>query len=498
MTALLVFSCNKNRFDLDHIETVEGSGQWKLPIGSVHTTLGDVMKQFGENELISYDEDGNLQIKYSFQMDDVIKGSNFLSLGTFNHSTHVNFANPYPGVPLPLPIDTVLHIQNVLKLHPDSATIESAVVKTGTLLLTLQSNLGNVSEVVVSSPDIIMPDGDTLHTTENTVDLAGASFHMHDEFGQADSTLTLNYAIYYQLTGIDDPNYDVTTIIGLNDLKLAELSGYVNHFTYDFSMDTAFSLPLNNIEGQLNLVGAKIDVLEKNTFENLHAILRIDQAELYGGNAAPSMVFSHYPYVLDIIPSPTFVNIMDDETITLGVSTEYNAIRFQGGVDFNPTAEQLIVIRDTSSLSLGIDALIPMQFNISDVTYIDTLDLNMGEISAPSLIKEIALTMLFDSEIPFDLKAQLFTINSQTGLVTDSLLTNGLEVRGSYDGRPVQSEAVVSLTQGHLQSLLEADKLLMRFVVSTDNHDVILNLDNGLGVTLKADVIYGGSIDINE
>ena len=45
--------------------------------------------------------------------------------------------------------------------------------------------------------------------------------------------------------------------------------------------------------------------------------------------------------------------------------------------------------------------------------------------------------------------------------------------------------------------LMKSGRLMMRFGVDTDEHDVWLNLDNGLGITIKADVIYGGTIEIN-
>ena len=161
LVAILMLSCNKNRFDFDNLETVEGSGQWKLPIGNVSTTLGDVLKQLGENDLISYDEDGNLQIHYSFKLNDILKGSSFLSLGTMNFSSEIRFANPFPGYHLPDPIDTVYRFQQSIELDADSAVLETAVIKTCTMLSTIQGNLGNVSRVEISSSDITMPNGDS-------------------------------------------------------------------------------------------------------------------------------------------------------------------------------------------------------------------------------------------------------------------------------------------------------------------------------------------------
>lgn len=504
LTALLMFSCNKNRFDFNELNSVEGSGQWKLPIGNVQVTLGDVMTQFGNNELVSYDANGNLQIRYQLELEKILKGSTFLNLGTMNFNSENKFPNPFPGIPI-TPIDTVFRFQQTMELSTDSAGIESAIVKSGELLLTLVTNLGNVSEIVLSSSGIIESNGDSLvrHFNElngNTVDLSGATFHLHDpETGVADSTLTLNYAIHYQLTGIDDPEYEVTTIIGLDKLKFQQISGYIDSFIYTFDYDTTFSLPLNNVEGQATLVGADIQINEKNTFEGLFAELQINQAEFYGDGIPASPIFHTYPYVLQVVPSTEYVNVLPDETIDLTVNTNFNAVRVAAVLDFNPAnVDRLVTINEDASLDMQVDATIPMKFNVPGVYYTDTLDLNLSDITALDLVKQVLLTVLFDSEIPFNLSGQLYTLNSLTGQVTDSLLTHAMYLNGSFDGSKVRTNVEIDVTHDRLDHLLAADKLIMRFGVNTDSHDVILNLDNGIGLTLRADVIYGGSAEIDQ
>lgn len=503
LMALLMLSCNKNRFNFDELNTVEGSGQWKLPIGSVQMTLGNLMTQFGNNELVSYDAEGNLQIRYRLELEKILKGSTFLNLGSINFSTENVFPNPFPGIPIS-PIDTVFRFEQKMELSTDSAGIETAIIKSGELVLNLETNLGNVSEIVLSSSSIIEATGDSLvrhfsNLNSNKVDLAGATFHLHDPVtGVADSTLTLNYAIYYQLTGIDAPDYEITTTIGLNKLKFEEISGYIDNFVYTFDYDTSFSLPLNNIVGQATLVGADIQINERNTFGNLHAELQIDQAEFYGGDVAPSPIFNHYPYILQVVPSTEYVNVLPDETIDLTVDTRFDAVRVSAFLNFNPNnADRLVTINESSSLDMLVDATIPMKFNIPGVYYTDTLDLNLSNITAPDLVKEIVLTVLFDSEIPFNLAGQLYTYNSYNGQVTDSLLAQAMHFDGSFDGSNVRSSAEISITHDRLAHLLAADKLILHFGVDTDNQNIILNLDNGIGLNLKADVIYGGSVDIN-
>ena len=43
VTAMLMFSCNKNRFDFDNLESINVSGQWNLPLGSANISLGDLL-----------------------------------------------------------------------------------------------------------------------------------------------------------------------------------------------------------------------------------------------------------------------------------------------------------------------------------------------------------------------------------------------------------------------------------------------------------------------
>ena len=498
MVALLTVSCNKNRFDFDNLSSVEGSGHWKLPIGSVNTTLRNVFSQLAEDGLISYDNEGNLQITYHFEMDNVIKGSNFLTLGTYNFSTDISFENPYVGVPLPEPIDTVYYFRQLLEITTDSATIETAVIKSGSLLLTVMSNLGNVTEVVMSSPDITMPNGDSLHTTNNEVDLAGATFRLHDENGVVDSTLVLNYAIHYQMDGLNDENYEITTIVGLNDIKIQELTGHINEFVYEFELDTSFMLPVDNVSGELKLVGAEIGINEKNTFGNLYAQMLINYAEFYGDNVAPAPIFHNYPFMVNIVPSYTYTTALSEGSLDIDITTGHNAIRLAGLVDFNPLgADRLVSIYDTSVLGLTVDARIPMQFNIPGVAYRDTFDISFESIDITDFINEVDLHIGFDSELPFNISAQLYTLDSITGRVTDSLLVNELEIDGSFDGRPVMTETVASITHERLNSLFASRQMVMRAAINTGGNDILINLDNGLGLTLKADVIYDGTIDFD-
>ncbi len=493
--ALLMFSCNKNRFDLDHLESVEGSGQWKLPIGAAHVTLRQVFTQLSQNDLVSYDEDGNLQIAYRFIMDNIIKGSNFMTLGSYEFDAALTLPNGYyeQGVVIHGLVDTTLFFKQKIEIKTDSlSTIESVEIDAGVLSLELNSNMFEIKSCLLSSPDIFIGN-DTLASDISDVHLAGASFQMN---GGNDS-IVLNYAINCTLdsTFLLQPDLVLNTHLQLVDLEIGEIKGHLDEFTYEFRVDTSFVLPLDNFNGDLALVGAKLQIDHKSTFGNLVTQLTIDTAEFYGADAAPSPIFSHFEPI-DISYSEDFVS--STEILNFGINTKHNAFRLSGMVDFNPGGlNNLITIDRSSTLGLGIDARIPFRFNIPGVYYLDTFDIDFAKVDVSNFISEVDLHIIFDSELPFNLSAQLYTVDSLTGRVTDSLFVEDFSISASYDGSPVKTETEVAVTHSRLNSLFSAKKVLMRANLNTEGNDVILNLDNGLGLVLKADVIYGGSLEIH-
>lgn len=491
LIAVLLFSCNKNRFDLDHLESAQGSGQWKLPIGSMHVTVMDMLNQLGENKLITQDETGNLLIRYSFPMENLIQGHTMLSLGSFNNTASFRFDKPDWEKSV---IDTVFFVRQAVPIDADSASIVSAKIKEGTLIQTFQGNLTSMLvDFRISSPNIIMIDGDSLNTDASNFNLAGASLRLGHSEGALD-TLYFNFAIHCMLQEITDPYYELVSVIGISNLKLSELSGFIDSYVYEYSQDSSFSLGLSNLHGQMAFVDAQMRVEEKNTFGNLNAQLRIDRAEFYGGHTQPSPVFSHYPYVLNLVESPTYTDITPaGETTTIGINTEYDSFGFDAAFNLNPGQESsLVTITDTSSLSLKLHATIPMKFNSTGISYLDTMNLNMSNIETPELLKQILLTFMIDSELPLNLNAQFYTLDPVTEQITDSLVVNPLHIGASFTGEPVHTEAQIDVTHERLEHLFKSKRLMMRFDIDTDGHNAVLTNTSGLSIALKADVVYGG------
>ena len=205
-------------------------------------------------------------------------------------------------------------------------------------------------------------------------------------------------------------------------------------------------------------------------------------------------MFSHYPYVLNLVESPTYTDITPaGETVTIGLNTEFDRFGFDAAFNLNPNQESsLVTITDTSSLSLKLHATIPLKFNSSGISYLDTMNLNMSSIETPDILKQILLTASFNSEMPLNLNAQFYTLDPVTNQITDSLVVNPLHIGASFTGKPVHSEAQISVTHKRLEHLLKSKGLMMRFDIDTEGQNAVLTNTSGLTISLKADVIYGG------
>lgn len=498
LATMLFFSCNKNRFNYDHLNSVEGSGQWKLPIGSAHATIGDVLKQFSENDLVTYDENGNLKIEQHFEMSNPILGSDIINLKDTVYTDRMTSINPYPFV-LPEPVDAIIPQSMKILVHSDDIHLDYAKFKSGHLSLTITSNTGllginlQIPGILTANNTPLEVDLDVQTGNPTLIPLNGCVIETIGD------SLELNFQIHYQIQNLLDPDLIFDATLGLHSVEIEELRGEIDTYSVPLALDTAFELPFNDVEGQLSIVDAQLRIFRINTF-GLGARLVIDTAMLYGEGIAPSYIFDvSSPTVVEINSSNSeeFTLAMEKD-VDLSIDTRINSILLAGDLILNPEGfNNQVSINSSSKFALAIDAIVPMKFNIPGVTYLDTIDINLGALEMPELISEVLMNVSLSSEMPFNLEAQLYLYDSQNDEILGSLTDEYMLIGGCYDGTPVVSDVDLSITQNKLQDLMKADKILMKIGINTDNHDVVLNLQDGLQLTIKADVVYGGGVDFN-
>ena len=492
MLAVITLSCNKNRFDFSELNSAEGSGEWKLPIASVNVTLSRLMSQLSSNEYVAIDPNGNIKLKFDFEKDPVLSMADVMRYQDTEVPFTFTFDNPYQSEPVH--IDTAILFSHTVELGADSAHLEELKLRTGSLIFQLESNLGQIDSIIVTSPNISFPNGDTLNAFVDVLgsadlDLTGATIHL-DSY-----TLNFNFRIHYWLSGIDAVEYYVNTDIGIRDLDIEYLSGYIDSYETPVEFDSLYDFDLGNVDGALSLLDAKIQVQQKNTCDNLNARVTIDTLMFYGGNLPPALVFDH-PVELNVVSgTPDFVDAFN-QSFNIHMSSQQTGVFLAGSAVANPGGlNNLVTISDTSCISLKVNAEWPFKFNIDAVTYMDTVDLNVSSFDVPELIKEVRLLIDFESRLPFSIGAQLFAYNTATGKMTE-IMSNGHLLSGAYNGNAEKSETVVTINHDNLGDFFVSDKLIMKLGITTDGHDAQLNInENALDMVIKAEVDYGGEVD---
>ena len=528
VTAMLLFSCYKDRYNFENLESIHASGQWKLPIGTASVTLEQVMEQLTVNNQIEYVNivtGGNGDFYVSFRN----------KFEAFNASQIWSILNNYASFQLILPPiennlaginvpDSLLPLSETIKCHQEvyldelnnnpeaKVSIEKLHIKSCILSLLVEGNLANITSVVVSSPDIHKESNplDTLalvftDETGFSSSLADYVFNMKDYSGMEEPYLKMNYVVNYDFYGSDEPEYNLALTLGFKDIVIGELSGYVDRYLYEFDEDTVFSLPLGNLSGELSLLDAKLRVDEVSSFRGLVARLQIDKAQLHGEEGGPTFDLFEYPHFIEVGEHSII-----EETLNLNYNTEFNAVRLAGVLDLNPEgANHLISIYDTSSIVVDVDAMVPFKFNSSGVTYSDTIDLNLPEdvtsgysqMEPAKIIKEVKLYVTVDSRLPINLGAQLYLLDAKTGMILATLLPTEELIKGKFDDldanpKPETTSFEISITQDLLDRFMQANKIKMNFKLDTNSQDICLNSRQGLGITLKMDVIYDGDVNI--
>ena len=494
LLAIVCASCKKEHYDMDHLQGADVEGEVLLPIGSASFTLSKLMQQFQIDSLITCSEDGIFSFQFHYEDYGVINGQELLRFKDLDYSEHYSFMNPYP-FETPQTIDTVFHLSQTIRFESEHIHVMKAEMKTGHFDFNVNSNIGLLQRVVLRSSDIrdiegyeLMLDFD-LNSSDIQFDLDG----MHYSTDTA-NTLDLSYDVYVRLNSVTDPNLFFDVEVHGRDLAIREMSGYVDAYESRNYIDTTFNLFPGNVSGALEVHGARMSLLERNTFD-LEARLDVDTAWVFDDGDVPFSIFGPQQVSVDV-PSQPFFGQVFERSINGKISANETGVYASSNFIVNPSGmSDLVSVSDTCSIDVVIDTEIPFAFVVDDVRYLDTTVLELSEIKKPEQIEKLTLELTITSTIPLNMNAQFFTYDSETERITDTLVAKDKLIAASFDGRPTMTEVVLEVTGEKIRHLVESDRLISCYELDTEAHDVVLNGQQGVDVYMKARVKYNGIVD---
>ena len=121
--------------------------------------------------------------------------------------------------------------------------------------------------------------------------------------------------------------------------------------------------------------------------------------------------------------------------------------------------------------------------------------MNLANLKVPELIKELTLELTFNSVLPFYLNASFYMFDSETGMITDTLLGDSKVIKASFDGKPVTTEVKLVVDEDRIENVLHSNRIIMSYKLDTENHNLYLNLNQKLDLSVKGRAKYKGNVD---
>lgn len=484
----LLASCNKDHYNVSNVHGVNAQGEVLLPIGSKTFTMMDLMERFQIDSLITCDDDGSLSFDYFYEGLGVLSGEEILRFKDLHYEEHYSIDNPH--VDTQSTLDTVVDVQRTLTFQADHIEVLDALMKSGYLDFTLNTNVGVLRRVTLSSPDIMDAEGNDFvtdfypHSGHFGFDLAG--LHYHTDIA---NSLTFEYELYCTYVPTADPQLFVDFKIEGVDLAFSEMTGYLEPYDSRNRIDTTFSLFPHNLTGTLDVRDVMMRVSERNTF-GVDARLVVDTAQIICEGITPYSVFDPMPLVVELPARNTFGEVFN-RPLSGEITPNGGGVMASSLFIVNTSGEEnLITVYDTCNLDVRVDVSLPFSFIVNDVQYFDTVNLDLSGMELPDMIEQLTLELTFSSTLPVDLTGRFYMYDSEHEIITDTLVGEGKLIEASYDGQPTQTTLSLDVTEERIERVLHSDRIIMRYVLDTEARDVKLNTNQRLTLFVKAKAKY--------
>lgn len=522
MMSLLLFSCKK---DIEELRKI-GNGEFAVvdweptfvaPLINTRTTLGEAYTKL--NSAIKDLEEDNLYL--SINSEDVFeleyKSSvyspslnGFYDIPTINKQMEVvvpqETIDAIGALPVGLPLtssiyDTTLYFD----IEPSyGALLEYIHTSGGEVNVTYNHNFNQEMGMNIKIRSI---------TNRSTTDTLSFNFD-----GQASApSQSLNATLDNHLINLKatDPNtqadiYNHLEIYVSLDGRVTNPTLSGNKFTIDFEIGSYF---IDYIQGYLGVFNVNLPTgeytldifedldLEGNHFKNpsvylgvnstlgLPLTLTIDSLDFnYENDGYKSLGVEGdvvnvigVDYLSDIPSNPGYseylinsASQLDELLNTKPVDLKHKFI--VSSFEQNQANKYSFFLKDTSHVRVDVTAKLPTVFSVYDYSRIDTTKLTFGDSlnteeeidSIVDLLDRAALKLVFENQLPFDVEAQAYIIDTVTGVVLDSLFSNGFHTilanTDIVDGIAQEAQDIttyIEIDQDKFESLLKGSHIVI-------------------------------------
>lgn len=415
---------------------------------------------------------------YSDSVMGALKASDFLSdIEDTDFSTSTDFS--LDAVEEEEEVDTMLFSEKFTEIpfEYDGFKINEVIMRSGTFTfdLVLTPEIPMLKKVAIWSDQLLTPDNDTLvieidyEHGRKSVDLSGCKIKPdEDDKVYFSSWVTIHYDPQIGFEG-GDFTCDLTgqlTDVAFETIYATATKPIDSIFTQTVDIDFG----VNGLTGSAFLHVPDVSVSYCNTF-GLWAHGDITTLDLVNENTGlVTDLLVNDSVSLDIRPTNgQFVNEpIDWFTDEIDALAGYNKLDFQGHVIIARAGEE-ISISDTSEVHLVADIEMPLAFKISELHYLDTIEVNFSgnddnNVNIDDYFDEIDFFIDYNNHIP--LQVGLQGIFLKDGQVLDSLFEREQTILFN-----TASKLTCVVTGNKLRSVENADHMILRLGATTRFED---------------------------
>ena len=329
-------------------------------------------------------------------------------------------------------------------------------------------------------------------TYEDTLHLAGAIIDLGTDPAQPYNTLPYRYRVSLVSSG-NLVDFDVTQVLKfkyqMKDLAFQTMQGYFGEKEYVFDKDTldvGLDDFFSNIKGTLSLTNPQVNILYANGF-GIPAEIALDvtgktkSGKEQALNAPPMRIQlpanSTDPPVDGVLAftkdNTDIVKLIDlhPSTILYGGKAAVNPDGFQGWTNF---------ISYNSSIVLGLEVEVPLEFKMQDLQLQDTIDNpffdDQSDSSDFSLrnFKDVKLRLKAENGFPVGMSFRVYIYEKTSGTILDSVLFNQIIQAAPVDaeGRVTEaasSDQTVEINEIQLNELANTPDLIVAGVFNSSD-----------------------------
>lgn len=506
LVILSFVSCRKDYFN--NINSVEASGEWGIPLLNSDIYIGDVLSSFAAMDIEEDESSGMLKFSLFMDSTQLIRPTEMLQINNYVYSN--NFTFPAPSGDFIPPVNQYQMTFQSDFLDQDNFQIEEGVVKSGTLVITINTDIDQPNySIHISSVNILDAQNDpfevvfTPTSLTQTIDLTGCKFVIASS--DAPNTVSFTTTVYIS-DFVSSPltQYLLQTDFEINSVLFRSLKGKMDPKNYPVRFVNPISFFSDNLSGNFTLLNPKYSVKVGNSVGAACRFIS-DSVGFRGPDFYSAILNQGTQINCDASSGNGYYEITVNEGIgnELVFSNQVEEFLFDGNAIINPLGMSAgtITIDDKAAVYVTSRIEVGLESKFDFVEYIDTLDFEMDDVKYNQVIEEAVLRLAIVNGIPLSGEAQLYFYDSQQNIIIDTLMTSpqifhAATSAGAPDYQVISPTTsipkLITLTGSQFSEILKADKIIVRCKLYSENSNNVIRIyqNQKMSVRLGAKVKY--------